>query len=105
MEVLSAGDDKPIYYNPPYRPRFPSYLFLVEDSTGKRFYSGVSRSEMIDSLRPWWASLRRLDPRIQPIDISRTVALLLLLAAAGSILMIPDAREDRESDVGRTYPR
>ncbi|MGO9917388.1 MAG: hypothetical protein ACLQIB_22140, partial [Isosphaeraceae bacterium] len=106
-EVLSAGDKNSIYYEPPFHPRFPSYIFL--DARGN-LYSGVGssnvmdsyrpwwvspRSNVIDSLRPWWASLRRLDARVRPVDIGRTAALLLLLAAAGSILMIPGAREGR----------
>ena len=103
-EVLSAGDKNSIYYEPPFHPRFPSYIFL--DARGRQLYSGVGssnvmdsyrpwwvspRSNVIDSLRPWWASLRRLDARVRPVDIGRTAALLLLLAAAGSILMIPRA--------------
>ena len=88
-EVLSAGDKNSIYYLPPYRPTFPSYIFL--DASGN-LYSGVRDSDVIDSLRPWWASLRRLEARARPVDIGRTAALLLLVSAAGLILMILGAR-------------
>ena len=70
-------------------PTFPSYIFL--DVSGN-LYSGVRDSDVIDSLRPWWASLRRLDARARPVDIGRTAALLLLVSAAGLILMILGAR-------------
>ena len=80
VEILSAGDTNSVYYLPPYRPTFPSYIFL--DSSGN-LYSGARESDVIDSFRPWWASLRRLDPRSQPVDIGRTAALLLVVSARG----------------------
>ena len=90
-EVLSAGEKNSIYYEPPYRPTFPSVIFL--DSSGK-FYSGgrdahqIDSLRLIDSLRPWWASLRRIDARVRPIDIPKSATLLLLLAVAGSIAQV-----------------
>jgi hypothetical protein len=103
-EILSSGETRPIYYDPPYRPRFPSYRFL--DSQGRLYQEGVhavgesgvlaskrpwwatQNFKIIDALRPWWASLRRLGPREQPIEIGRTVVLLVLVATTGLLLMI-----------------
>jgi hypothetical protein len=91
-EVLSAGEKNSIYYEPPYRPTFPSVIFL--DSSGK-LYSGDRDSHLIDSLRPWWASLRRIDARVRPIDIPKSATLLLLLAVAGSIVQVLSTRTSR----------
>ncbi len=114
VEVLAAGDRRPVYYDPPYRPRFPWITWVLPDG---KVYSGEASEDgppdvtdtyrawwsdrgsmVIDSLRPWWASLRRLDARGRPVDIERTVALFLLLAASGLILMIPAAWGDRPLD-------
>ena len=97
-EVLSAGEKNSIYYEPPYRPTFPWVIFL--DSSGKLYSGGrdshqIDSLRLIDSLRPWWASLRRIDARVRPIDIPKSATLLLLLAVAGSIVQVLSARRSR----------
>jgi hypothetical protein len=97
-EVLSAGGNKSLYYERPYRTTFP--LIIVLDSSGKVCSGGrdsyqIDSDRLIDSLRPWWASLRRVDARARPIDIPKSATLLLLLAVAGSMLMITGVRGGR----------
>ena len=97
-EILSAGEKKSIYYEPPYRPTFRSVIFL--DSSGKLYSGGrdshqIDSLRLIDSLRPWWASLRRIDARVRPIDIPKSATLLLLLAVAGLIAQVFGTRTSR----------
>ena len=47
----------------------------------------VRKYHCFNSFRPWWASMTFLAPHERPVDLTRTVALLLALTAGGLALM------------------
>lgn len=93
-EILSPHDRSSIYFSPPDRPGFYSVVFL--DSLG-RLFSRDTDAAVLDSLRPWWASLRAFDAGKRPVDVSKTVGLFLSLALTGATLMAVSSRPSRRS--------
>ncbi len=47
----------------------------------------VTKYHILNSFRPWWASMTYLPAEQRPVDLGRTAALLLLAAAAGAALL------------------
>jgi hypothetical protein len=63
--------------------------------------SYVTKYHLLNSFRPWWASMTFLPPDHRPVDLARTVAFLLALAAAGGGLLVLGLRRVRPSPAPR----
>jgi hypothetical protein len=100
-----------VYFHPRishllHRPR-EIYELLTEDSSSSSAFSpsplptaappcadfmergpeAVRKYRYLNSFRPWWASMTFLPPHERPVDLGRTAALLLSLAAGGLALI------------------
>jgi MFS family permease len=82
-DVLTS-DAKPEAASPAPAPTYalpPPGNDLIQSSIARRYY-------VFASLRPWWCWQRHLEPADRPVDIARTAALLLAIAAFGAGLTI-----------------
>jgi hypothetical protein len=60
--------------------------------TAASFRAAVRTYHVFDSFRPWWLGQQYLPPEEQPVDLGRTLALLLTLAAGGLAAVLAGAR-------------
>jgi hypothetical protein len=82
-DVLTA-DVHPEEASPAPSPTYampPPGNELIEPSVARRYW-------VFAAFRPWWCWQRHLDPGERPVDIGRTAALLLGLAALGLVLAL-----------------
>ena len=98
-EILAAGGKGPVHYSATRPPTFP--FLVIDPADGRVKVYRASREDSsfdrvaVNTLRPWWASLRRLHDQSPPVDIKRTTVLLVLVATSGLILMFLGIREHR----------
>ena len=98
VAVLAAGGKGPVYYSSPRPPTFVFLMFNPADKRSKPYRGSLDSSfdhVVVNTLRPWWASLCRLHNQSPPVDIKRTTVLLVLVATSGLILMFLGIREHR----------
>lgn len=76
----------------PFTPaRSPTYcLPILEWTPGGR--AAVHRYRIFNSLRPWWLSQQHLPPAQRPVDLERTLWLLLGVGAGGAVLVVAGSR-------------
>lgn len=82
-DVLTS-DARPEAASPAPSPTYampPPGNELIEPSVARRYW-------VFASFRPWWCWLRHLDPAERPVDIGKTVLLLLGVAAVGFVLTL-----------------
>jgi hypothetical protein len=79
-EVLTSTDRAEAFTPAPS----PTYTLPLHDGLPA---SAVRKYHLFNSFRPWWLNQTYLAPGERPVDLPRTVALLLALAAAGTGLV------------------
>ena len=84
VEVLSNQDGPATCYSPSPSPTFafPVLDFVEKEPQPLRKY------HILNSLRFWWASYLYLDRQSRPVDVARTVAVLIAMALTGLLLQI-----------------
>jgi hypothetical protein len=95
LEVLCGGHKGAEFYSPAPSPTF---AFPVLDFVEKG-PAAVLKYRVLNSFRPWWASMRHLDSRSRPVNLSRTLILLASLGAAGAIFLSLGLAGPRDQDV------
>jgi hypothetical protein len=72
----------------------PTFTFPVFDPPylEKRGPDVVLRYRMLNSFRPWWASMSYLSPEQRPVDLGKTAMLMLAIAAVGGGLVLAAAK-------------
>jgi hypothetical protein len=94
VEVIADGRIKAEAYSPSPSPTFAfPVLDFVEKGPG-----AVRKYHVLNSFRPWWASLRYLDRKSRPVDLSKTLILLAALGGAGVALVAIGIAGDRRRD-------
>jgi hypothetical protein len=87
FEILSNHGSRAARYTLAEEPTFP----VVVPETP---LDDIHRYHVFNSLRPWWISQQYLDPADRPVDIVKTVELLLGLAGLGLAAMCLGAMKD-----------
>jgi hypothetical protein len=83
-----ARDDRPAAaYTPAPAPTF-TFPVIDPPSMKERGPEVVERYRVLNSFRPWWASMDYLSPKQRPVDLAHTAALLLALAFGGCGLVL-----------------
>jgi len=87
-EVLSSQGDRANRYSPAPSPTFafPVIDFVEKGPAALRKY------HVLNGFRFWWASFLYLDGQSRPIDLTRSVVLLVLAAVAGLIVQVFSTR-------------
>src|SRR5208283_4603298 len=83
-EVLSSQGDRANRYSPSPTPTF---AFPVIDFV-ERGPTAIRRYHVLNTFRPWWANMGYLDQRIRPVNLTKTVLLLVLISLIGLGLMV-----------------
>jgi hypothetical protein len=55
---------------------------------GKIYHDSARRYQIFNSFRPWWASQCYLSEEERPVDIGRTLELLIIVCGLGLVLMV-----------------
>ncbi len=92
-EVLSSQGDRAERYSPSPAPTF---AFPVLDFV-ERGPAAIRKYHVLNAFRPWWASMGYLDRKIRPVNLTRTVLLLVLISLIGLGLMVLGPRVDTHS--------
>lgn len=73
----------------------PTFAFPVIDPPyfEKRGPDVVVRYRVLNSFRPWWASMTYLRPEERPVDLAKTALVLVVVALAGGSLVWITARK------------
>jgi hypothetical protein len=70
--------------------------------------AAIRKNHVLNSFRPWWASLSYLDGHLAQISIPRSLVTLSLIAMTGIVLLAvgvrPSGRADFSSDFRCVYP-
>ncbi len=84
VEVLSNQDGPATCYSPSPSPTFafPVLDFVEKEPQALRKY------HILNSFRFWWMSFLYLDRQSRPVDVARTVAVLIGMALAGLVVQI-----------------
>jgi hypothetical protein len=98
VEVLANRDQQAECYSPSPSPTF---AFPVIDFVEKG-PAAVQKYHVLNGFRFWWASFQYLDRWSRPVDINRSVVLLIGLAVVGLILQIFGTRTPRSSDLSHS---
>ncbi len=87
-EVLSSQGDRANRYSPAPSPTFafPVIDFVEKGPAALRKY------HVLNGFRFWWASFLYLDGQSRPVDLTRSVVLLVLAAVAGLIVQVFSTR-------------
>jgi len=83
-EVLSSQGDRANRYSPSPAPTF---AFPVIDFV-ERGPAAIRKYHVLNTFRPWWANMGYLDQRIRPVNLTKTVLLLVLISLIGLGLMV-----------------
>ena len=70
-------------FTPAPTPTFTLPVLEPPYYSGPKGAEGVHRYTLLNTLRPWWATFRYLPPDQRPVELNRTVALLVLLTFVG----------------------
>jgi hypothetical protein len=78
----------------PYRSQAVAVamIFSAIGHTATQYREAVHRYHVFASLRPWWISQQYLAPKDRPVDLVRTLALLLTASGLGLGLMLLASR-------------
>ena len=82
----------------------PTFAFPVLDFVEKG-PAAVRKYRILNSFRPWWASMRYLDRKSRPVDLARTLMLLTALVAAGLALLVIGLVDNRSRDNPTSGPQ
>lgn len=80
FEILSDREQRATSYTLADEPTFPVVV-------PEKPLDDIRRYHVFNSLRPWWISQQYLAPADRPVDIAKTVKLLLGLAGLGLVAM------------------
>jgi hypothetical protein len=85
MEIAHVREPAEAYTPPPS----PTFAFPVHDPPHlkERGPEVVTRYRVLNSYRPWWASMTYLPLDERPVPLHRTAAILLAFASAGLLLL------------------
>ena len=79
VEILRSGGSRAELFTPAWLPT--AAPLAIERPPLRK--TDPARYVIFDTPRPWWASFRHLDPGDRPVDIGKTAALFLAVAAIG----------------------
>jgi hypothetical protein len=79
FDILTDRDSHPASFTPAAEPTFPV--------TVPRRPIDVREYQVLNTLRPWWISQRRLDVAERPVDLKVALKTLVGLALVGLTLM------------------
>lgn len=65
----------------------PTFAFPIIDRTD-RGPAAVAKYKLLNSFRPWWVSHWYIPPASRPVSITRTVAVMVSIAALGLLLLV-----------------
>jgi hypothetical protein len=81
-EILAARHGRAASYTPAPSPTFAT------PGISSRITEAIWDYHVFASLRPWWIHQQYLSPEERPVDLGRTVLVLLAAAAGGLALML-----------------
>jgi hypothetical protein len=83
-EVIASQPYRAEYYSP---SSVPTFAFPVIDFV-ERGPTAVQKYHVLSGFRFWWASFPYLEQSLQPVDLMRSVILLIGVAVTGLILLV-----------------
>jgi hypothetical protein len=94
VEILSNRGRRAESFTPAAEPTFP--VTVPSDPVDVLDY------HVLNSLRPWWTSQQYLAPQERPVDLAKTVELLLALAGLGLAAVVPTLLRRTKAQGGTT---